>query len=93
MYYAIGYVEKYNDKGELEKGSRGAWYTITGPHTSWRATSLALGKALVHSRGAAPWWSSAFTTMCLVSEDDLQLYGLHPAAVTYVQRKMETEGV
>ncbi len=82
MWYAIGYVETYDGNWEFPDRHEGMWHMITGPHTTPRAGALALGKHLVAARGAAPWLHSAFTTICLVQEEDLSLYSLFPVLPT-----------
>ncbi len=77
MWYAIGYEEVLGHNGLPIDKHTGVWRIIAGPHTNPRAASLALGKALVGARGAAPGLHAAYTTCALVPEDDLTLYGLH----------------
>ncbi len=78
MWYAIGYDEVLGPDGQPAAGHVGMWRQIAGPNTNVRACSLALGKALVSARGAATRLRSAYTTVCIVHEDDLPLYSIFP---------------
>ncbi len=79
MWYAIGYEEVLRPDGTPPGSHMGTWRIINGPNTNPRAASLALGKALVSARGAAQHLHAAYTTCCLVQEEDLPLYNLFPA--------------